>query len=112
MALPTFTWIPSYELSLGVAPNVQRTPLGDGYVDHVPIGARPNRRRWRLRFDTRFLDETLAIMAFLDDRGAHRRFRWTPPAPDENPGVWVAEQWRVRRANGVIYGVETEFIEQ
>ena len=112
MALPNFTWLPSFELSLQEEPSVQHVPLGDGYSEHTPVGARPRIRTWQLRFDTRTLDEVREILVFLRERGGYRPFNWTPPAPDDIPGTWLARNWSLRQRNGVVYGIDTTFEEQ
>ena len=112
MALPTFTWLPSFELSLAEQPDVRHVPLGDGFSDYTPVGLRPRNRSWSLRFDTRTRAEVQEILDFLRERGGYRGFRWTPPPPDEIPGIWLAQSWNIRQRNGVVYGIDAVFQEQ
>ena len=112
MALPTWTWSPSFELSMTASPAVEETPLGDGYIDATPVGLRPQIRTWQLRFNVRTLAEVVAMKAFLEERGGWQRFHWTPPPPDDTPGVWRCLRWQVTQRNGVVYGLSAVFTEQ
>lgn len=112
MALPTWTWLPSFELSLTEDPAVDETPLGDGYTDRTPIGLRPRVRAWQLRFDTRTLVEVKAMLAFLRERNGWQAFHWTPLPPDDVPGIWIAKPWSLNQRNGVVYGISATFREQ
>lgn len=112
MALPTFTWDPSFSLDITSTPRVDRTKLGDGYTEPVPVGFRPNPRVWRLNFEALRLSEIQPIVDFLEARAGYRMFRWTDFDPYKRPGVWLAPTWRVNRPNGVTYNLSTTFEEQ
>lgn len=112
MALPTFTYDPSFSLDLTKTPRIERSVLGDGFVDHTPVGFRPDLRQWRLQFTALRLSEIRPIVDFLDARGAYRSFKWTPPEPDRTPGIWLCPGYSVNRPNGVTYNLSCTFIEQ
>ena len=112
MALPTFTWKPTFSLNMTVDPRVTHQPLGDGYAEHTPVGFRPGVRTWSLQFEALRLDKVKPIRDFLKGRGGYKMFQWTPPEPDTTPGIWIARRWEINRPNGVIYNLRTVFEEQ
>ena len=112
MALPTFTYNPTFSLDVSSRPRIERTPLGDGYVDHTPLGFRPNLRAWNLNFNALRLDEVQPIIDFLDDRGAYKMFQWTEFEPYKRSGLWLCPSYRVNRPDGVIFNLSATFEEQ
>ena len=112
MALPTFNYEPSFSLDFTSSPRIERSVLGDGFVDHTPVGFRTNLRRWGLQFRVLRLSEIQPIIDFLDARGAYRSFKWTPPHPNRTPGIWICPSYSVNRPDGVTYNLSCTFQEQ
>lgn len=112
MALPTFNYDPSFSLDITNTPRVLRTPLGDGYTEPTPIGARINLRVWRLNFLAKRLDEIQPIIDFLETRNGYRMFKWTDYDPYKRPGIWLCPSWSVTRPDGVIFNLSCTFEEQ
>ena len=112
MALPTFTFTPSFSVNFTERPRTVTTRLGDGFVYRKPTGMRPLVRTWQLRFNVRRLEEIKPLLDFLREREGYKKFHWTPPEPDNVPGVWVATSWRPNRSNGHIYGMTVTLEEQ
>lgn len=94
MSLETFTWFPDTESDYGVKPHVETVVFGDGYELRVPNGINTRPMAWNLTF-TRAKDESLQILSFLEDRGGSKAFIWINP--DQNSGVYVCREWKVKR---------------
>lgn len=112
MALPTFNFKPDFTTTYRVTPRVSTTRLGDSFTYRVPVGFRPNIRRRTLRFTVRKLAEIQPIIDFLEAQEGHRNFYWTPPAPDNRLGLWVAPTWNVAERRGPLYDLIVQFEEQ
>lgn len=112
MALPEFTWKPTFSLNITSTPRVNSARLGDGYTEPVPVGFRTVLRVWSLNFEALRLSEIQPIVDFLEARAGYRMFRWTDFEPYKRPGIWLAPTWSVERPNGVTYNLSTRFEEQ
>lgn len=94
MSLQTFTWFPDTESDHGVKPAVETTKFGDGYELRVPIGINSTPMSWNLTF-TRDNTESMAILGFIRNRGGFEAFIWKNP--QEEQGVYVCREWKVKR---------------
>lgn len=75
----TFTWQPTQEgAGRNKAYHANAAQFGDGYSQRSPAGINNSDEAWQLQF---YGDETTVaeIEAFLDARGGHESFYWTPP---------------------------------
>ena len=106
MATPTFPYTPDFVSSYTTRPRVKTTRLGDGFTYRLPVGLRPQIRSRRIRFEVIELEEIEPIVRFLEERGGHESFFWTPPPPDNKTGLWVAPSWNVRRQRGPLYDLD------
>lgn len=77
--MPTFVWIPSFEIEQQKRPRVLRSQFGDGYQQRTVDGLNANPNRFPLTFQQRDQAEADAIMAFLDNAAGAANFDWTPP---------------------------------
>lgn len=93
--MAVFDWAESRSSSVDVAPRVQETRFGDGYVQAVPDGINTMQEQWDLVFDQ--VDDAIAtqIDDFLRARGGWETFDWTPIwAVGNSPIKVVCKQWR------------------
>lgn len=89
-----FTWCPLVEPQCTKTYRVRKAQFGDGYGQTVADGLNNVVRSWSLQFagKTEYIN---AIEAFLDARGGHESFLWTPPAGVQ--GLYLcAESQRVQ----------------
>jgi len=107
--MPTFTYIPSYSVSLSVEPRVLKSKFGDGYEQRGGDGINIIVRKWSLDFSMRYQDEIDPIVAFLDAQAGITAFDWTPPYGDA--GKWVCDSYTQRVEKGNMYSLSATFRE-
>jgi phage-related protein len=95
--MATFTYTPSFEATESSKPRVRRFQAGDGYEQRVRFGLNTDPKEWSLTFANRDDTERDNITAFLDARGGHESFDWTPPRG--SAGKYVCEEWQVTLSN-------------
>ena len=88
--MSTFTFIPSYGVSLSVKPNVFGSKFGDGYEQRSVKGINNKPRVWGLRFTGTESNLDLVI-AFFETHNGVTSFDWTPP--NGAAGKWLCREW-------------------
>lgn len=94
-----FIWKPTIPAVLTENPPVKDYNFGDGFSERIPIGTQQNIQSWRLNFDALLPDEALQIRNFLKSQGGHRAFRWIPPSPYDEPGLYRCASWNIRQVS-------------
>jgi phage-related protein len=82
MALPRFTFEPSYATSGESELRMTEMQMGDGYVQRTPSGINNRKMTISVVFNKRTAEEIAAIDAFLTAMGG-QPFLWTPPPPKD-----------------------------
>lgn len=78
---PHFFWLPSYGLTVRQQPRVKLIKFGDGYEQRIPDGINTTLLEVDYTFENRNLQETHAILHFLNTREGRISFLHTPIAP-------------------------------
>ena len=113
MALPTFNYCPSYPFTVSIRPRVKALQLGGGFQVRTPIGLRPQLRSLSLQFTNKNKDDGQKIWDFFKERSGYKEFHWTPPKPDDEPGIWIATNYQAsRNSSGNIVSISVNFEEQ
>lgn len=87
-----FNYVPSKGFTGDSTPRVRTARFGDGYSQRVAEGINPISQTWNLQFNSKPLDEALAIENFFAARNGVTSFTWTPP--DEFTEVKViCQKW-------------------
>jgi phage-related protein len=87
--MSTFTYTPSYSISLNKNTRVRAAQFGDGYAQRSGDGINTIMRSWSLKFDN---DTNLdAIETFFETQGGVTSFTWVPPVG--LTGKWVCGEW-------------------
>ena len=68
---------------------VRKTNFGDGYQQRVADGLNSARTVWNLSFQGLTTTDANTVEAFIEARGGHESFYWTPP--NGSQGRWVCE---------------------
>lgn len=108
MSSNTFTFLPSYGISLTKSPRVNILQYGDGYQFRTLDGINSNPRRWQLTFN-RVLSEAEQIDTFLENLKGKNAFTWTPP--DGKEGRFVCNSWSVNYSSFNFASVDAVFEE-
>ena len=90
---PKFQWIPSYNSNAKFSPRVKTLKFGDGYEQRLRDGINNNLIRMDLRFEGRTLQESAAIMHFLETRNGVEAFLFVPPAPYNSQRKFKCSDW-------------------
>lgn len=77
--METFSWRPDYGLKRKKKPEKFSISFGDGYSQHVGVGANKLREPYDLTFTGTF-DKIWAIEQFLEARSGYEDFYWTTEA--------------------------------
>lgn len=77
--MSTFTWIPSFAVSVEETPRVIENAMGDGYRQLVADGINNTQKVWDLQFNNRNTTEAGEIRDFLIARGGVEAFDFTDP---------------------------------
>lgn len=107
--MPTFTYSPSYSVSLTAEPRIKRSRFGDGYEQRVSDGINIVARKWSVEFSMRYQSEIDPIVAFLNTQNAIYSFDWTPPYGAA--GKWVCDSYALRVDKGNMYSLSAVFRE-
>lgn len=112
MAEVYFDYIPSYGSMSKVAPRVNITRFGDGYVQRGANGINLYPDKWTLTFDNLTDAEALAIEGSLKD-AAGGTLLWKPaPAEGGDPyRKWMCLEWSRTRKNYNCQSMTMEFEE-
>lgn len=107
--MATFTWIPVTPARGTVKHRVRTAQFGDGYEQSVSDGINTRVQSWELEFvgETRAMMQ--AICAFLDARGGHESFTWTPPGG--TAGYYVVREYQVTPHGSGLYTIAATFQE-
>jgi phage-related protein len=76
-----FAYVPSYPAERGGAFKVKRAEFGEGYVQTAADGINPFAQEWVLTFENIDTTTAKAITDYLEGKGGHTTFTWTPPSP-------------------------------
>jgi phage-related protein len=69
--------------------NVLKTSFGDGYQQRAAAGINSARTVWQLSWQGLTTTNANTVEAFIEARGGHESFYWTPP--NSSQGRWVCE---------------------
>ena len=89
--MSTFTWSATYASAVKKAPRILDAQFGDGYAQRAQDGINASPQSWSLVFNGVDDTEADAIEAFLEARGAHEPFDWTPPG--KASARFVCKEW-------------------
>lgn len=78
---PFFFWKPSYQTQANFQPQVNVIKYGDGYEKRISDQINFNLLKFDLNFEGLTLDESTAILHFLNARYAKQAFIYYPSAP-------------------------------
>lgn len=106
--MATFTWKPSYQCAVTIAPRLRAAIFGDGYQQRVEDGINTQIKAWDVSFTVRTDSEAAAIMNFLKDQAADS-FDWTDP--DGEALKWICKSRR-KQIDGYGINVVTARFEQ
>ena len=88
-----FFWKPSYRASVDNEPKIKKISFSDGYTQRMSDGISNILPSINLTFDNIDLDETTAILHFLESRSGSESFVFLPGAPRGVLSRWVCEKW-------------------
>lgn len=78
---PEFIWSPSYGINIDLSPRIQSISFGNGYGQNIADGINNKLMNIDMQFAGRDIQETIAIIHFLNTRGGTEFFLFTPPPP-------------------------------
>ncbi len=107
--MSTFTFVPSYGVSVKKAPQVRAMRFGDGYEQRASFGINTMPRMWELSFNGRTQTESEAIESFLSDKKGVDFFTWTPPTG--SAGRFVCRAWVLNLVEVDCYNISATFEE-
>lgn len=108
---PYFFWTPSYNVQSNHEPRVKKISLGDGYEQRVKDGINNTKLDLQLSFELRSQVEATAILHFLEARGGHESFVFTPTPPFNKQLMFVCGTWNSTYNFFDNYTVSAKFIE-
>jgi phage-related protein len=88
-----FFWKPSYRATVDNEPKIKKIQFGDSYVQRLSDGISNILPSISLTFDNIDIDETTAILHFLETRAGSESFVYLPGAPRGTLSRWVCEKW-------------------
>jgi len=88
-----FIWIPSYNHSINIEPNVKVMQYGEGYEQTVPDGINNTLLKIELTFDLRNKAEAQAINHFLEKRKGSESFVFAPSEPYNLDKLFKCRGW-------------------
>lgn len=105
--MATFSYVPDFDASESIRPNIRRVQFGDGYEQRLAFGLNTQPATWQLNFKNRTDTERDNILAFLEARGGVESFDWTPPYGSS--AKWVCEEWSTSVEAANINSVQASF---
>jgi phage-related protein len=90
---PHFIYVPSYNHSINIEPNVKIMQYGDGYEQSIPDGINNTLLKIELTFDLRNKAESQAINHFLEKRKGAESFVFTPSEPYNLEKLFKCRGW-------------------
>ena len=90
--METFIWTPDWQLKRKKKPEKRTVTFGDGYSQHIGLGANKLRQPYDLTFTNDFTT-IWAIEQFLEARGGYEDFEWTPPTGETL--IFYCDEWNV-----------------
>lgn len=108
---PYFFWTPSYEFTNNNQPKVKTIQFGDGYVQDIPDGINNILINAEYMFNNRDLNETTAILHFLETRKGSESFIFIPPAPRNKIKRFKCKQWQDKQSFYGNYSISARFEE-
>ncbi len=91
---PKFQWIPSYNSDSEFEPRVKTLKFGDGYEQRLKDGINNSLIKMNLTFEGRSIQESAAIIHFLETREGVEAFLFIPPAPYNSQRKFKCPRWR------------------
>ena len=88
-----FKWRPTAKLSINHKPRVKEKKTKGSYSQIYSDGINVNMLTMDLSFENRDDTETYAILHFLEQRYGCIPFRFTAPAPYDNPRSFICRDW-------------------
>lgn len=101
-----FAYVPSTQ-SLIARPRVLKAQFGDGYAQRMADGLNARVATYSVAFNHKANATAQAIAAFLDARGGHEWFYWTPVGGAQ--GKYVCASWSVQPVTDKLTSVTAEF---
>lgn len=89
--MATFTFIPSSTSRISKRPRKRKLQFGNGYSQRAGDGINNIEEKWGLVFSVRSNLDADKISDFLEARGGHEAFNWTPPGGSSKK--YLCELW-------------------
>jgi len=90
---PFFIWRPSYRGVVDSEPRLKKISFSDGYTQRLNDGINNILPSINLTFENIDINETTAILHFLESRSGSESFLYLPQAPRGVLSRWVSERW-------------------
>lgn len=101
-----FNYVPKVSASVDFEPKINEVTFGDGNAQRTPQGINNNPQVWELVF-VKKKSVGISILQFLDSKGGHTSFTWTPPNGTE--AMFICKKWNGVLITRDIYSITATF---
>lgn len=108
---PKFIWEPDYNNTVEIAPKSTKINFGDGYEVRVRNGINNILNTYNLTFSKRKLDETTAILHFLNQQAGVDPFVFEGRRPFVYSKLFICENWQNTEIFANNYTITCQFRE-
>lgn len=106
-----FIWTPSYGTNVNQQPRNLNVKFGDGYESRMADGINNDLLTLDLNFESRGINETVAILHFLTQRNGKESFVFTPLPPYSLAKKFICRNWHETQVFYGNYNIQATFEE-
>ena len=99
-----------YGASKQAQPKVRVAEFGSGYSQRSVLGINQDKKIWQLAWRNRTATDTNTIEDFLEARGGHESFDWSPP-DETDTYKWICKSWVKTMPYSNLFDIEATFEE-
>lgn len=100
----------SYGASKKAQPNVRVAEFGSGYSQRSTFGINQDKKVWTLTWRNRSAADANTIEDFLEARGGHEAFDWSPP-DETDTYKWICKSWTKTMPYSNLFDINATFEE-